>query len=615
MKLIYIGVLLLSTLMAHGQQDSSQAINDSIQQQLNIYQQQIKSIAQKNIQDSLRKAELMTQIETLKERDKYKQAELLRQIRDIELKDSVRKAERREKLLAMKANTVGFPVAPFGDTLLYYHLKQGSLYARERATNTSNKIIDLYENDFFSTDSLKVVNTETTSDILYDDMIVMSINDLDALWEGIGREKLAVAYADLIRTAIVNERERNSFVNIAKRLGLTVLIILITWLLVFVLNRLFRKAHMWLTNTQDNYFRGVKIRDYEILPPDRQVFWAHRLLIFTKWLIFALIVYLSLPLIFSIFPFTKGWAHTLFSWIWNPVKQILAAIWGYLPNLFSILVIYLVTRYTVRFLSFLAKEVENGRLKVTGFHQDWASPTMNIVKFLLYAFMFVVIFPYLPGSDSPIFQGVSVFLGILFSLGSSTAIANAVSGLVITYMRPFQIGDRVKIGEITGMVVEKSLLVTRIRTIKNEHITVPNASILTGHTINYSSAKADDGIILHTTVTIGYDVPWRDVHQLLISAAEATGSILTDKKPFVLQTSLDDYYVSYQLNAYTKEPERMAAIYSELHQHIQDKFNEGGVEILSPHYRALRDGNMVTIPADYLPKDYQAPSFNVNTTK
>jgi small-conductance mechanosensitive channel len=227
-------------------------------------------------------------------------------------------------------------------------------------------------------------------------------------------------------------------------------------------------------------------------------------------------------------------------------------------------------------------------------------PTFNIVRVLLYAFMFIVIFPYLPGSESPVFQGVSVFLGILFSLGSSSAISNAVAGLVITYMRPFKIGDRIKIGDLTGDVVEKSLLVTRIRTIKNEAITIPNSTILSGHTINYTTSANDKGLIIYTGVTIGYDVPWKKVHEMLIAAANSTSGILNEenKKPFVLQKSLDDFYVSYEINAYTTETNRLAVIYSELHQNIQEKFREASIEILSPHYKAERDGNASTVPRE-----------------
>ena len=232
---------------------------------------------------------------------------------------------------------------------------------------------------------------------------------------------------------------------------------------------------------------------------------------------------------------------------------------------------------------------------------------------LVIAFAFVVIFPYLPGSDSPVFQGISVFLGFLFTFGSAGSLSNVIAGLVLTYMRLFKIGDRVKIGEIVGDVIEKSSLVTRVRTPKNEIISIPNSTVMSSHTINYSSDAPEKGLIIHTTVTIGYDVPWKDMHQTLIDAALRTDLVLKDPQPFVLQTSLEDFYVAYQINAYVREANKQAAIYSNLHQNIQDVCNENGIEILSPHYRAARDGNQSTIPSDYLPKDYEAPSFNVKS--
>ena len=292
-----------------------------------------------------------------------------------------------------------------------------------------------------------------------------------------------------------------------------------------------------------------------------------------------------------------------------------SSVWNYLPKLFTIIVIVVVFKYVLKGTHFLKNELEEGNLSLPGFYADWANPTYQIIRVIIIAFMMVLIFPYLPGSDSPVFQGVSVFLGVLFTFGSSGSLSNIVAGLVLTYMRLFKIGDRVKIGEIIGDVIEKSLLVTRIRTIKNEIISIPNSTVMSSHTINYSSDTVDNGLILHTTVTIGYDVPWKDMHQALLNAADRTDLLMKEPKPFVLQTSLDDFYVSYQINAYTKEANKQATIYSELHQNIQDCCNEVGIEILSPHYRSARDGNMTTIPANYLDKDYKAPNFNINIKK
>lgn len=206
-------------------------------------------------------------------------------------------------------------------------------------------------------------------------------------------------------------------------------------------------------------------------------------------------------------------------------------------------------------------------------------------------------------------------MGFLFTFGSAGSLSNIIAGLILTYMRLFKIGDRVKIGDVVGDVIEKSLLVTRIRTIKNEIISIPNSTVMSSHTINYSSDAPEKGLIIHSTITIGYDVPWKDMHQALIDAATKTALVLPEPVPFVLQTSLDDFYVSYQINAFVKEANKQAIIYSNLHQNIQDVCNERGIEIMSPHYRAARDGNKTTIPETYLDKEYQAPEFSVKLHK
>jgi small-conductance mechanosensitive channel len=198
-----------------------------------------------------------------------------------------------------------------------------------------------------------------------------------------------------------------------------------------------------------------------------------------------------------------------------------------------------------------------------------------------------IVYPYLPGSDSRIFQGVSVLVGIIFSLGSSSAIGNLVAGLVVTYMRPFKIGDRIKINDVTGFVVEKTLMVIRLKTHKNEYVTFPNMMILNSSIVNYhtSSDEDEEGLILNTTITFGYGTPWQTVHEILINAALATSHVQKKPAPFVLQTAMDDFYAVYQINFYTKEVELVPRIYSELYQNIQDGFRAAGIDMTAPHFR------------------------------
>jgi small-conductance mechanosensitive channel len=339
---------------------------------------------------------------------------------------------------------------------------------------------------------------------------------------------------------------------------------------------------------KDRRLKGLKVKNIEIVNSAQEINLILFILKGLKVLLIVILLYIALPIVFSFFAFTRGWADLLLGYITNPLSKAGFALINYIPSLFTIVVIFMITRLFVKFLHLIFEKVSKEELKLPGFFPEWAMPTYRIIAGISYIFMFIVIFPYLPGSDSPVFKGVSVFLGVLFSLGSTSAIANLVAGLVITYMRPFKIGDRVQIGDVMGNVIEKNLLVTRILTPKNEEVTIPNANILTAKNVNYSTTAQNLGLILHTEVTIGYDVPWQQVHELLIKAAENTDAIIKDKKPFVLQTALNDFYISYELNAYTDKPKFMALIYSRLHQNIQDEFNNADVEILSPHYKVNR---------------------------
>jgi|SRR6516225_3273246 len=265
----------------------------------------------------------------------------------------------------------------------------------------------------------------------------------------------------------------------------------------------------------------------------------------------------------------------------------------------------------MKFIRLVAREAEQGRIRIPGFYPEWVDPTYKILRFLLFAFTLVIIFPYLPGSQSPAFKGIGIFLGVLFSLGSTSAVSNAVAGTILTYTRGFRTGDWVKIGDNIGEVEAQSLLATHLRTIRNEEITIPSSVVLSSHVINYSRLANTRGLILHTSVTIGYDAPWRTIHQLLIDAALKTKYILSNPAPFVLQNALDDSYVEYEINAYTEHPLEMIYIYSDLRANIQDSFYAAGVEIMSPVYSALRDGNKKAIPSQFLPKDYHPQGFRI----
>jgi small-conductance mechanosensitive channel len=505
-----------------------------------------------------------------------------------------------------------YPVNPFKDTLFYVYNKVGSFSAENRAKAISEKIRKLYEDSFFEKDSIAVVPSDISQDIMYkNDFVIMSILDVDAKSENQTASYIAKRNLTLIKRAILYQNENYSL--LPKRIGYTALLVFIIGLVLYFVGKIFNRIKLHLLKNSDTYFKGFNYNNINILSPQKQQFILMRLYSFVKGITLILIVYLSLPLLFSIFPATEAYTTTLLSWILSPAKRALMGFVSFLPSLVTIVVIILIFKYTIKVIKFFFDEIKKENIKIDGFYSDWAMPTFNIIRLLMFAFMLVVLFPYLPGSDSAIFKGVSVFVGILFSLGSSNAIANMVAGLVITYMRPFKMGDFIKIGDVSGVVIEKTALVTRVRTSKFESITIPNATVLSSTSTNYSvnTQEPTNGLLIHSTVTIGYDIPWKDVYKALVEAALKTDMVEQNPAPFVLQTSLEDFYVSYQINAYTKEPTKQPLIYSSLHQNIQDSFNAAGIEIMSPHYNALRDGNTTTIPSNYLKNDYQAPPFNV----
>ncbi|WP_311946777.1 mechanosensitive ion channel family protein [Mucilaginibacter terrae] len=430
-------------------------------------------------------------------------------------------------------------------------------------------------------------------DIYYRNNLLVAVSEEDALWQQTTKELLAKSWKSSIGNAVKAYREETNWSTLVKE-GAMALAVLI--LLIYGINRLFRLLLSKTLNPEAWYSKGIRVKNYQLVDPAQSAHVLQALIRLTKWVVIIILIYLALPVLFGIFPFTKDISDTLMGYVTTPLRKIGMAVWNYVPNFVTIVVLVIIFRYVLKFFRYLKTEIERGKLTIPGFYPDWANPTYQILRVLVMAFMLIVIFPYMPGSDSPVFKGVSVFLGVLFTFGSAGALGNIVAGLVLTYMRAFKIGDRVKVGEVTGDVIGKSLLVTRIRTIQNEIISIPNSTVMGTHTINYSSDAPVNGLIVHTTVTIGYDVPWRQVHDLLINAALATPMIEKDPTPYVLQTSLDDNYVSYRLNAFTKEPNRQAVIYSHLHANIQDIFSEAGVEIMSPHYSALRDGNATTIP-------------------
>ena len=506
----------------------------------------------------------------------------------------------------------GAPVVLNGRQLFTIREPIGAYSARRRADDITARLKEIAESFDESVPPLRTEDRTDVTIILAGDLQIMAVTDADA--RAVERERGAYVQVlvELLSKSLADEKKDFSLRALVQGFILAALATAALYFLFVFSRKGLRKVVWWLYEIKDKRVHSLRFQKTVLLSSRRLT----RLLILAARLLWLLLLlfalYIYLPIVFRFFPYTRQISDQIIAYTLTPVRVLWAMFVLQIPNLFFILVIAVITYYTTRLARFLFHEIEAERIVFPGFYQDWAMPTFKIVRVLLIAFALVIAYPYIPGSSSDAFKGISIFFGLLFSLGSTGIVANVVSGVILTYTRAFIIGDRVKIGETTGDVIEKTLLVTRLRTIKNVDVSIPNSVLLSSQIVNYSAVSKEKGLILHTTVTIGYDVPWRQVHDLLTQAALETSEVLENPKPFVLQTSLDDFYVSYELNAYTNASMRMASTYSQLHANIQDKFNEAGVEIMSPHYRAARDGNQVTIPSDYLPEHYVAPRFQVD---
>ncbi|MEO5666801.1 MAG: mechanosensitive ion channel family protein [Bdellovibrionota bacterium] len=484
-------------------------------------------------------------------------------------------------------------------TIICLRSKVGAFSPEERVHAIEQKVEKLSLDASFDLNDIVAVTDKTSTDIDARDIILLSVHDADAADMGMTRDLLAGITVGKIKSALKQSRDDRRPRTLLLATVYTLLSVIVFALLLFFISKIYSRAYRTIATYKDTKIRPISVRNYELLTSDRIVALITWIAQVSRFLLTVLLIYLFLPIVFSFFPATENLSGQLIGYVVEPLKQIAHHAVAFIPNLFFIAIIGVVTKYVLGFVRFIFNEIERGSLQIPGFYRDWAEPTYKLVRVSIWAFALVMAFPYIPGSSSPAFQGISVFAGLLLSIGSSSAISNMVAGIVITYMRPFRLGDRVRISDTVGDVIEKNLLITRVKTIKEVEITIPNSMVLSSHIINYSATSNTTGMILNTSVTIGYDVPWKNVHAALLEAARRTELIEKTPIPFVLQTALSDFFVAYEINASTRSPNKMATIYSVLHQNIQDSFNEAGIEIMSPHYTSLRDGNGSTIPAGY----------------
>jgi small-conductance mechanosensitive channel len=458
--------------------------------------------------------------------------------------------------------------------------------ADRRAREIAERIRRLASNPQFTPSSLTLQEQADSTWILGGGERIMSVFDEDSAIEEIARGLLAELYRGRIGEAIETwRRDRQPRV-----LWLNALYALVATLALLALGYAGRGAttrlRAFLERRCREQLQAIEDRAFHLLKAEQ--IWRGLIGVMNVAVVagIAFTVYFYLDYVLGLFPWTRAVANTLHSAAVEPLRSLGLGLVGFLPNFVFIALVILITRYALKLVRLFFDGVARSAITLTGFDPEWAWPTFRLIRLLGIALAVVVVYPYIPGSRSEAFKGVTLFMGIIFSLGSSSLIGNFIAGYSMTYRRAFRIGDRIRIGEHVGVVERMRLLVTHLRTIKNEELIVPNSAILATEVTNYTSLASAEGLILHTTVGIGYETPWRQVEAMLLEAAERTAGLLREPTPFVLQKCLGDYCITYEINVFCDAPNAMEALYSELHRRILDVFNEYGVQIMTPSYMA-----------------------------
>jgi len=503
------------------------------------------------------------------------------------------------------------PVLVGGEPAIWIMAGVGPYTPEYRAERIGERLHAIIHDRSIQDLKVAVVEAAGFTELRIGQRLVMAVTKADAAAAGIPRGLLTQEYARELESAIRNERLRYTPAALMRSsiyaVVSTITLVGILWLI----GKFSRRLHCRLRGSRR--LDSLRLQKLQIVSADRLARTIHQLIVAIRIVVTLLVIDLYLTYVLGLFPWTRAASVQLFGYVLDPIRAAGTAFLDYLPKLLFVIVITVLVFLAIRLVGFFFSQIQNGRLVFPDFPPEWADPTNKIARVLLIAFGVVVSFPYLPASGSAAFTGVSVFMGVLISLASSSSLSNMIAGLVLTYTGAFRLGDRVQIGDTYGDILKTSMLATRIRTIKNEEVTIPNSIILNSSVINFSRKGKTPGLILHTSVTIGYDAPWRKVHELLIRAATETQGILPEPKPFVWQTALNDFYVTYEINAYTDKPQEINDIYAVLHAKIQDAFYEAGVEIMSPHYTSLRDGNTVAIPEGYRSPGYRPRGFQVDS--
>jgi small-conductance mechanosensitive channel len=449
--------------------------------------------------------------------------------------------------------------------------------AEERVRNSIDRIEAALDSNPYA--QISFDDSDTGTRVLVGDALAYIVTkiDIDA-YAGETPQILAKESARRLERAIAERREQHSLRYLAIAAAYATAATAVYAALLWLLRWGNRRVGSYISVAAEEKVRKFQIGGVRVF--------ATRFVAVLAWLLGLTATVWWVAFVLQRFPYTRRWGEDLQVNLVDMARQIVLAILGALPGLAFAIVIFFLARLLLRLAGAFFNRVEHGSLELTWLDRDTARPTRRIFSFVVWVFALAVAYPYLPGAQTDAFKGLSVLIGLMVSLGGASVIGQAFSGIILMYVRIFRRGDYVRIGDHEGTVAELGMFATRIRTGLGEEVSISNAAVLAATTKNYSRAIPGTGFVLDTTVTIGYSTPWRQVEAMLIEAARRTEDIAHAPQPVVRQTALSDFYVEYRLIAYSpaEKPLVRAEILHHLHGHIQDVFNEYGVQIMSPHY-------------------------------
>ena len=456
--------------------------------------------------------------------------------------------------------------------------------AARRAARDAERIKALARDKTFDPANLSITQLDGITTIVASGKTVTQITDADAVLEGVSLATLASVNLTRIQRAIIEyraERTRDALLGSAGRaLGAMVLaaalFVLLRWLFKVQLQRAEERSAAKLSDTA-----------IPALRPDTLQSVAQQALRALQVVVVLALAVFWLQYVLGQLPFTRGFARQMLGYVMAPLQTVGQGLLGAVPDLIFLAVLYLMTRFALVLMRQSFTAVEAGRLTVPGFDRDWAQPTYKLLRLVVVLLALVVGYPYIPGSGSAAFQGITLFLGIVASLGSSSAIANIIAGYLLIYRRAFKVGDLVLLAGNLGQISAMRLQATHLRTIKNEEVTIPNSAVMAKEVVNYSALCASAGLILHTKVVVGYDTPWRQVEAMLLEAARRTPGLMAQPAPFVRELELGNAGVTYELNAYCDNPLAVASLYAAILRNVLDVLDENGIDPVTPTHVAL----------------------------